>query len=48
MVLGTLPAMATAQRPYERLGFRDVPPYRFSPVPGARFVALELRRDAAG
>jgi GNAT superfamily N-acetyltransferase len=44
MVLDTLPAMGAAQRLYERLGFRDVAPYRFNPVPGARFMALELRR----
>ncbi len=43
MVLDTVPAMESAQRLYERLGFRDVPPYRFNPVPGARFMALELR-----
>ncbi len=44
MVLDTIPAMESAQRLYERLGFRDVAPYRFNPVPGARFMALELRR----
>jgi ribosomal protein S18 acetylase RimI-like enzyme len=43
MVLDTLPMMASAQRLYERLGFRDIPPYRFNPVPGARFMARELR-----
>ncbi len=42
MVLDTLPSMGTAQQLYERLGFRDIPPYRFNPVPGARFMALEL------
>jgi putative acetyltransferase len=45
MVLDTLPAMGAAQRLYERLGFRDVAPYRFNPIPGARFMALDLRRD---
>jgi GNAT superfamily N-acetyltransferase len=45
MVLDTLPTMAAAQRLYERLGFRDVAPYRFNPVPGARFMALELGRS---
>ena len=43
VVLDTLPAMDRAQRMYERLGFRDVPPYRENPVPGARY--LELRLD---
>ncbi len=44
MVLDTLPSMATAQQLYERLGFRDIPPYRFNPVAGARFMALDLGR----
>lgn len=43
MLLDTLPAMGGAQRLYERLGFRDVAPYRFSPVPGTRFMAADLR-----
>ncbi len=42
MVLDTLPSMATAQRLYESLGFVDIPPYRFNPVPGARYMALRL------
>ncbi len=46
MVLDTLPAMGAAQHLYERLGFRDVAPYRFNPVPGARFMALDLGREA--
>ncbi|HSD26514.1 MAG TPA: GNAT family N-acetyltransferase [Vicinamibacteria bacterium] len=42
MVLDTLPVMASAQRLYERLGFRDIAPYRFNPIPGARFMARDL------
>jgi GNAT superfamily N-acetyltransferase len=42
MVLDTLPSMGAAQRLYERLGFRDIPPYRPNPVPGARFMELVL------
>jgi len=42
MLLDTLPAMAAAQGLYERLGFRDIEPYRPNPVRGARFMALEL------
>lgn len=42
VVLDTLPVMGQAQRMYERLGFRDVPPYRPNPVPGARYLELTL------
>ena len=42
VVLDTLPQMATAQRMYERLGFHDIPPYRSNPVPGARYLGLDL------
>ena len=42
MLLDTLPLMETAQRLYERLGFRESPPYRFNPVAGARFMELSL------
>jgi GNAT superfamily N-acetyltransferase len=42
MLLDTLPAMASAQRMYERLGFHDVAPYRANPVPGARYMELSL------
>lgn len=34
--------MTEAQRLYEELGFRDVPPYRPNPVAGARFLGLSL------
>jgi hypothetical protein len=27
---------------YVSLGFRDVPPYRPNPIPGARYLALDL------
>jgi putative acetyltransferase len=42
MLLDTLPTMTGAQRMYERLGFRDVPAYRFNPIAGTRFMALAL------
>ena len=42
ILLDTLPSMVEAQRMYERLGFRDIPPYRENPVPGARYLAKRL------
>jgi putative acetyltransferase len=42
VLLDTLPVMDQAQHLYKRLGFRDVPPYRPNPVPGARFLELTL------
>ncbi len=43
MRLDTLPSMNEAQALYERLGFREIDPYTENPVPGARFLQLELR-----
>ena len=45
MLLDTLPPMRSAHRLYERLGFTETPAYRFNPVEGARFMALDLHRD---
>lgn len=42
MCLDTLPSMSEAAVLYERLGFRDIAPYTENPVPGARFLQLEL------
>ena len=42
MRLDTLPSMAEAAVLYESMGFRDIEPYTENPVPGARFLQLEL------
>ena len=40
--LDTLPGMAAAQALYRRLGFREIPPYNRTHLPGTRFYALSL------
>jgi ribosomal protein S18 acetylase RimI-like enzyme len=42
MRLDTLPTMLDAMRLYESLGFRDIPPYRFNPIEGSRYMELTL------
>lgn len=42
MRLDTTPGMEAAQRLYADVGFRDTEPYTANPVPGARFLELEL------
>jgi GNAT superfamily N-acetyltransferase len=40
--LDTLPMMASAQSLYESLGFVPIEPYVFNPIPGTKFLALDL------
>ena len=42
MRLDTVPGMDAAQTLYEQLGFREIAPYTLNPVPGVRFLELEL------
>jgi GNAT superfamily N-acetyltransferase len=42
MLLDTLDDMEAARGLYEALGFDEVPPYYFNPIPGAHYLKVDL------
>lgn len=43
LLLDTLDDMEAARELYASLGFEEVPPYYYNPVPGAHYLKLDLR-----
>ncbi|MFN0184321.1 MAG: GNAT family N-acetyltransferase, partial [Aquabacterium sp.] len=43
----TLDEMETARGLYAALGFEEVPPYYFNPIPGAHYLKADLGGTAA-
>ncbi len=42
MLLDTLDGMESARGLYEALGFEEIPPYYFNPIPGAHYLRVDL------
>jgi len=42
MLLDTLDEMESARQLYASLGFEEVPPYYFNPIPGAHYLKADL------
>jgi len=42
MLLDTLDDMEAARSLYEALGFEEIPPYYFNPIPGAHYLKAQL------
>lgn len=46
MLLDTLDDMEAARHLYVALGFEEIPPYYYNPLPGAHYLKVELGRAA--
>jgi putative acetyltransferase len=42
MLLDTLDEMEAARSLDESLGFEEIPPYYFNPIPGAHYLKVDL------
>ena len=42
MLLDTRDEMESARELYATLGFQEVPPYYFNPIPGAHYLKVQL------
>lgn len=47
MLLDTLDDMEAARDLYESLGFEEIPPYYFNPIPGAHYLRADLNDGAS-
>lgn len=47
MLLDTLDEMESARELYASLGFEDVPPYYYNPIPGAHYLRTRLDQSPA-
>jgi putative acetyltransferase len=48
MLLDTLDEMEAARELYVTLGFVEIPPYYYSPVPGAHYLRVDLGQAVSG